>query len=82
MKSKFLKFMKLEFSRAYACCPKERWDIFIINEFDERDRGCAIDFTNRLIDNKYIAIDHRSNGEYVVITPWGYEMTERGILEV
>ena len=82
MKSKFLKFMKLEFSRAYACCPKERWDIFIINEFNECDRNDAVDFTNRLIKNKYIAIDKRPNGEFVVITPRGYEMIKRGILEV
>ena len=81
MKSKFLKFMLLEFSRANACCPKERWDMFMINEFKGCDRNDAVDFTNRLIENKYIAIDKRPNGEFIIITPFGYEMIKRGILE-
>lgn len=81
MKSNFLKFMKIEFSRAYAGCPKERWDIFIINEFDTCDRNEAVEFTNRLIENKYIAIDKRPKGDFVVITPVGYEMIKRGVLE-
>lgn len=82
MKYKFLTFMKKWFHKQGDCCPKEQWDIFIINDFAIEEQENAILLTNRLIEDKYIELIEKDNGKYFAVSGIGAEMINRDLLEV
>ena len=82
MKYKFLTFMKKWFHKQGDCCPKEQWDIFIINEFAIEEQENAILLTNRLLEDKYIELIEKDNGKYFAVSGFGVEMINRDLLEV
>ena len=82
MKYKFLTFMKKWFHKQGDCCPKEQWDIFIINGFSSDEQENAILLTNRLIEDKYIELIEKDNGKYFAVSGYGAEMIKRNSLEV
>ena len=82
MQSRFWHFMKKRFPRAGAACPMYIWDQFVVREFNAVERCFAEDYTNKLIDRGYITIDKRTNGDFIVISGYGYEMIKKGFLVV
>lgn len=82
MKKQFLEFMFLWYKKQGDCCPKYKWDQFIVREFEEQERQCAIELTDKLIRAKYIQLVSKSVGECFEISQYGIEMIKKGNLEV
>ncbi len=80
MERKILTFLKRWFINQGDCCPKEKLDSFLINDFNESERGDAIGFINKLMDRKWIQHTTKNGNEYIAVTAYGAEMLNRNQL--
>ena len=73
MERKILLFFKNYFINQGDCCPKEKLDSFLFNEFIENERDDAIAFVNQLINEKWMQLITKNGREVFAVSGYGAE---------
>ncbi len=74
MQNKLLEFLKKWLQNADDCCPIEKLNIFIINEFRDKDeQKDAENYIGKLINEKIIRSIERNGANYIMLTNVGVD---------
>ena len=74
--------MKKRFYEQGDHCPIYDWNKFIANEFSREEIDLAKTFTEKLLENKYIELIKKDNGEYFAISGYGIEMIRHNKIDM
>ena len=77
MERKILIFLKKWFINQGDCCPKEKLDSFLFNEFNANERDNAIAFVNQLINEKWMQLIIKNGREFLAVSSYGAEMLKK-----
>lgn len=77
MERRVLTFLKGWLINQGDCCPKEKFDSFLINELNENERDDAIVFINQLINQKCIQQIFKEGREFLTLSGYGAEMLKK-----
>ena len=77
MERKILLFLKKWFINQGDCCPKEKLDSFLFNEFNMDEREAAILFINGLINKKWMQQIIRDGRVFIAVSGSGAEMLKK-----
>ena len=77
MERKILLFFKKRFVNQGDCCPKEKLDSFLFNEFNENERDDAIACVNQLINKKWMQPIIKDGRVFIAVSGYGAEMLKK-----
>ncbi len=77
MEREILLFLKRWFINQGDCCPKEKLDSFLFDEFNANERDNAIVFIDELINKKWMQQIIRDGREFIAVSGYGAEMLKK-----
>lgn len=74
MKEKFIDFMNLNYCKIGACCPVEKWEIYMRNDLGMYSKSEVARFKQKMLDEQVIVLVERDIGLCYEITEFGMQL--------
>ena len=78
MKEKFIDFMNLNYCKIGACCPVEKWEIYMRNDLGMYDCEEVERFKQSMLDAEIIILVQKEVGLCYEITKYGMQLLCNG----